>query len=102
MGAGPWLPLGVGWPGGRRSRLPSSGLERTPCQRKQGGACCGAVYVRVGDVCGWWRARSAVPFPSGPDPGRVVVMLVVRVVWVPEWMIVSVAVLLARVVWALA
>ena len=31
-----------------------------------------------------------------------VVMLVVRVVWVPEWMIVSVAMLLARVVWALA
>ena len=38
---------------------------------------------------------------AGPDPGRVVVMLVVRVVWVPEWMIVSVAALLARVVWAL-
>jgi hypothetical protein len=29
-------------------------------------------------------------------------MLVVRVVWVPEWMIVPLAVLLARVVWALA
>ena len=102
MGAGPWLPVGVGWPGGRRSRLPSSELERTPCQVKRGGACCGAVYVRVGDARGWWRARSAIPFPASPGPGGVVVMLVVRVVWVPEWMIVSVAVLLARVLWALA
>ena len=56
----------------------------------------------MGDACGWWRARSAVRFPASPDPEGVVVMLVVRVVWVPEWMIVSVAVLLARVVWALA
>ena len=56
----------------------------------------------MGDVCRWWRAHSAVPFPESPDPGGVVVMLVVRVVWVPEWMIVSVAVLLTRVVWALA
>ena len=45
---------------------------------------------------------SAVPFPASPDPWVVVVMLVVRVVWVPEWMIVLLAVLLARVVWALA
>ena len=100
MGAGPWLPVGVGWPGGCRSRLPSSGLERTPCQGKRGGACCGAVYDRVGDACGWWRARSAVLFCL--TLGVVVlVMLVVRVVWAPEWMIVSVAALLARVVWAL-
>ena len=56
----------------------------------------------MGDACGWWRARSAVLFPASPDPGGVVVMLVVRVVWAPEWMIVSVAPLLARVVWALA
>ena len=56
----------------------------------------------MGDACGWWRARSAVLFPAGPDPRGVVVMLVVRVVWAPEWMIVSVAALLARVVWALA
>ena len=69
---------------------------------KRGGACRGAVYVRVGDACGWWCARSAVPFPASPDPGGVVVMLVVRVVLVLEWMIVSVVVLLARVVWALA
>ena len=69
VGAGPWLPVGVGWPGGCRSRLPSSGLERTPCQGKRGGACCGAVYDRVGDACGWWRARSAVLFPAGPDLG---------------------------------
>ena len=56
----------------------------------------------MGDACGWWRARSAVLFPAGPDlGGGVVVMLVVRVVWAPEWMIVSVAALLARVVWAL-
>ena len=67
-----------------------------------GGACCGAVYDdRVGDACGWWRARSAVLFPAGPDLGGVVAMLVVRVVWAPECMIVSVAALLARVVWAL-
>ena len=56
----------------------------------------------MGDACGWWRARSAVPFPASPDPWGVVVMLVVRVVWVSEWMIVPLAVLLARVVWALA
>ena len=56
----------------------------------------------MGDACGSWRARSAVLFPAGPDPGGVVVMLVVRVVWAREWMIVSVAALLARVVWALA
>ena len=56
----------------------------------------------MGDACGWWRARSAVPFPASPDPWGVVVMLVVRVVWVPEWMFVPLAVVLARVVWALA
>ena len=56
----------------------------------------------MGDACGWWRARSAVPFSESPDPWGVVVMLVVRLVWVPEWMIVPLAVLLARVVWALA
>ena len=67
-----------------------------------GGACCGAVYDRVGDTCGWWRACSAVPFPASPDPWGVVVMFVVRVVWVPEWMFVPLAVSWARVVWALA
>ena len=41
-------------------------------------------------------------FPRALTLGGVVVMLVVRVVWALEWMIVSVAVLLARVVWALA
>ena len=56
----------------------------------------------MGDACGWWRARSAVLIPAGPDPAGVVVMLLVRVVWAPEWMIVLVAALLARVVWALA
>ena len=64
--------------------------------------CCEAVYDRVGDVCGCWRARSAVPFPASPDPWGVVVILVVRVVWVREWMIVPLVVLLAWVVWALA
>ena len=34
--------------------------------------CCGAVYDRVGDACGWWRARSAVPFPVTSDPWGVV------------------------------
>ena len=67
-----------------------------------GGACCGAVYDRVGDACGWWRARSAFPFPASPDLWGVVVMLVVRSGWMPEWMTVPLAVLLARVVWALA
>ena len=38
--------------------------------------------------------------PASADPWGVVVMFVVRVVWVPEWMIVPLAVLLARVVWA--
>ena len=56
----------------------------------------------MGVACGWWRARSAVPFPASPDPLGVVVILVVSVVCVPEWMIVPLAVLLARVVWALA
>ena len=37
VGAGPWLQKGVGWPGGRRSRRPSSGLQRTSCQGKRGG-----------------------------------------------------------------
>ena len=55
----------------------------------------------MGDACGRWRARSAVPFPARPDPWGVVGMLVVRVVWVLEWMIVPLAVPLARVVWAL-
>ena len=53
----------------------------------------------MGDACGWWRARSAVPFPVSPDPW--VVMLVVRVVWVLVRMMVPLVVLLVRVVWAL-
>ena len=56
----------------------------------------------MGDSCGWWSACSAVPFPASPDPLGLVVMLVVRVVWVPEWMIVPLAMWLASVVWALA
>ena len=66
-----------------------------------GGRCCGAVYDRLGDACEWWRARSAVPSPASPDPSGVVVMLVVRVVWVFEWMIVPLSVPSVRVVWAL-
>ena len=30
--------------------------------------CCGVVCDRVGDSCGGWRARSAVPFPVSSDP----------------------------------
>ena len=83
--------------------FPAVGWSALPVRGSGGGgACCGAVYDRVGDACGWWRARSAVLFPAGPDPGGVVVMLVVRVVWALEWMTVLVAALLARVVWALA
>ena len=37
LGAGLWLPVGVGWLGGRRSRRPSSGLQRPSCLRKRGG-----------------------------------------------------------------
>ena len=55
----------------------------------------------MGDARGWWRARSAVPFPASPDPWGVVVMLAVRVVWELEWMIVPLAVPLVRVVRAL-
>ena len=46
----------------------------------------------------------ALPFhsPRALTLWGVVVMLVVRVVWVLEWMIVPLAVPLARVVWALA
>ena len=60
------------------------------------------MYDRVGEACGWWRACSAFPFPASPDPWGVVVMSLVRVVWVWEWMIVPLAVLLASLVWALA
>ena len=81
--------------------VPAVGCTARPV-RGSGGACCGAVYDRVGDACGWCCARSAVPFPASPDPWGPVVMFVVRVVWVPERMIVPLAVLLARVVWALA
>ena len=81
--------------------VPPVGCSARPVGGR-GGACCEVVYDRVGDACGRWRARSAVLFPASPDPWGVVVMLVVRVVWVPEWMIVPLAVLLARVVWALA
>ena len=81
--------------------VPAVGCSARPV-RGSGGACCGAVCDWVGDTCGWWCARSAVPFPASPDPWGVVVMLVVRVVWVPESMIVPLAVLLARVVRALA
>ena len=56
----------------------------------------------MGDACGWWRARSVVPYPASPDPWGVVVIFMVRAVWVPEWMIVPLVVLLARVVCALA
>ena len=52
VGAGPWPPVGVGWPGGCRSRLPSSGLERTPCQGKRGGG-------RVAERCTIGRATRA-------------------------------------------
>ena len=37
VGEGPSLPVGVGWPGGRRSLRPSSGLQRTSCRGKRGG-----------------------------------------------------------------
>ena len=80
--------------------FPAVGWSARPVRGSGGGRV--AEQCREGDACGWWRARSAVPFPASPDTGGVVVMLVVRVVWVPGWMIVSVAVLLARVVWALA
>ena len=46
VGAGPWLPVGVGWPGGRRSRRPSSGLQRTSCRGKRGGGV--AAVLRSG------------------------------------------------------
>ena len=62
-----------------------------------------AAHVLSGERCtiGWVRLVACSlcrPFPASPDAWGVVVMLVVRVVWVPEWMIVP----LARVVWALA
>ena len=75
-----------------------------------------AVHVLSGEAGGrvaerctiGWATRAGggvlapVPFPASPDLWVVVVMLMVRVVWVPEWMIVPLAVLLARVVRALA
>ena len=55
--------------------VPAVGCSARPVGGREG-ACCGAVYDRVGDACGWWRARSAVPFPASPDPSEMVVMLV--------------------------
>ena len=46
VGAGPWLPVGVGWPGGRCSRRPSSELQRTSCRGKRGDAV--AAVLRAG------------------------------------------------------
>ena len=63
--------------------------------------CCGAVYDRVGDACGWWRARSAVSFAVSAEPLGLVVMLAVRVVRVLEWVMVPLAVPLMRAVEAL-
>ena len=45
----------------------------------------------MGDACGQWRARSALPFPVSPDPWGLVVMLVVSVMWVFESVIVPLA-----------
>ena len=60
------------------------------------------MYDRGGDACGWWRARSAVLFPAGPDLGAGGVGDVGGEGGVGAgWMIVSVAALLVRVVWAL-
>ena len=81
--------------------VPAVGCSARPVGGSGGAVwlrCCGAVYDRVGDACGWWRAHSAVPFPASPVPWGVVVMLVVRVVWVLEWMIVPLAVPLVRAV----
>ena len=101
MGAGPWLPVGVGWPGGRRSRRPSSGLQRTSCRGKRGGGV--AEWCTIG-----WATRAgggvlALLFrsPRALTLWGVVVMLAVRVVWVLELMIVPLAVPLVRVVRAL-
>ena len=63
--------------------------------------CCKAVYDRVGDACGWWCARSAVPFAVSLDPWVVAVMLVIGVVWVLEWVIVPLAVPLLRALYVL-
>ena len=46
VGAELWLPVGVGWPGGRRSRRPSSGLQRTSCRGKPVGGV--AAVMRSG------------------------------------------------------
>ena len=51
VGVGPWLPLGVGCPGGRRRRrFTGSGLQRTSCWGKQGDRCgfCVAGRCRAG------------------------------------------------------
>ena len=70
----------------------------------------GEAGGRVAERCTiGWATRAgggvlALPFcsPRALTLWGVVVMLVVRVVWVPGWMIVPLAVLLRRVVWALA
>ena len=43
VGAGPWPPVGVGWPGRRRSRRLSSGLQRKSCRGKRGGVLWSGV-----------------------------------------------------------
>ena len=56
----------------------------------------------MGDACRWWRARSAVPFPASPDPlggGGDVGGEGGVGAGVDDC---AMAVLLARVVWALA
>ena len=82
--------------------FPAVGWSARPVRGSGGG--------RVAERCTiGWATRAgcgvlALPFcfPRALTLGVVVlVMLVVRVVWAPEWMIVSVAALLARVVWAL-
>ena len=79
--------------------VPAVGWSALPVGGSGGGVwlrCCRALYDRVGDACGWWRARSAVPFSVSSEPWGVVVILVVRVVRVLEWVMVPLAVPLVR------
>ena len=81
--------------------VPAVGCSARPVWGNGGAVwlrCCAAVDDKVGDACGWWCARSALPFSVSPDPWGVVVMLVVRVVWVLELVIVPLAVPLERAV----
>ena len=75
VGAGPWLPVGVGWPGGRHSRRSTgSGLQRKSCRGKRGGrcGCCAAGRCTAEWLTRAGRGVLAPLFPVTSYPWGVV------------------------------